>query len=300
MIDFLTGAFVALIVSIVFVAYALKKKILIGTKEIKEYDNLLYNQEKSGKLLLRRDLELTKANDKLHDLDERKSEFVSIVAHQLRTPLSGIKWTLSMLINGEFGPLATEQKTFLMKAYENNQRLIALIEDMLSVDRIESGRSKFVFSEIQLLDLFDNVLYELHSSAEQAGVIIEFGVRPSDLPKVLADSEQMRAVTQNLIDNAVRYTPRGGKIIISFFVEGEFVKVSIKDSGIGIPVADQARIFSRFFRSRNAIKVKPDGSGLGLFIIKGIIEHHGGKAWFESKEGQGTTFYFTVKIAPKK
>jgi signal transduction histidine kinase len=299
MIDFLTGAAVTLAISVVFIAYSFKRKILIGTKEAAEYQKLLLDQEKSGKLLIRRDLELTKANEKLHDLDERKSEFVSIVAHQLRTPLSGIKWTLNMLINGEFGALQTEQKAFLMKAYENNQRLIALIEDMLSVDRMESGKTKMVLTEIQLLDLFDNVLFEVHSNAEQKGVTIEFAERPKDLPKVMADSEQMRAVIQNLLDNAVRYTPKGGKVILNFSVEDGFVKIAVKDSGIGIPLADQARIFNRFFRSKNAIKAKPDGSGLGLFIIKGIIERHGGRVWFESKEGEGSTFYFTAKIAPE-
>ncbi len=299
MTDFLAGFIAAFILAVGFVVFCIKKKLLVGTSETAKYKKMLEGQDKSAKLLVRRDLELTKANEKLHDLDTRKSEFVSIVAHQLRTPLSGIKWTLNMLINGEFGELQNEQKTFLMKAYENNQRLIGLIEDMLSVDRIESGKSKFTFSEVQLLDLFDNVLFEVHANAVQKGVAIEFAERPKDLPKVSADSEQIRAVVQNLLDNAVRYTKEGGKVILNFSVDGEFVKVSIKDNGIGIPQGEQSRIFNRFFRSKNAIRAKPDGSGLGLFIVKGIIERHGGRVWFESKENDGTTFYFTVKIASK-
>jgi signal transduction histidine kinase len=298
--DFFLGFISSLFLLTGFIVYGFKSKMLVGVQETKKYKKLLLDQEKSGKLLIRRDLELTKANEKLHDLDERKSEFVSIVAHQLRTPLSGIKWTLNMLIKGEFGQLQSEQQAFLMKAYENNQRLIVLVEDMLSVDRIESGKSKFVFTEIQLLDLFDNVLFEVHANALQNNVTIEFGERPGDLPKVSADAEQMRAVVQNLLDNAVRYTPKGGKVRIDFSKEGDSVKVAIKDNGIGIPEAEKVRIFNRFFRSRNAIRVKPDGSGLGLFIVKGIIERHGGNVWFESKEGEGTTFFFTVKTATAK
>ncbi|MFA6050015.1 MAG: HAMP domain-containing sensor histidine kinase [Candidatus Paceibacterota bacterium] len=298
--DFFLGFISSLFLATGFLVYGFKSKMLVGMSETKKYRKLLLDQEKSGKLLIRRDLELTKANEKLHALDERKSEFVSIVAHQLRTPLSGIKWTLNMLIKGEFGQLQSEQQAFLMKAYENNQRLIVLVEDMLSVDRIESGKSKFVFTEIQLLDLFDNVLFEVHANALQNNVTIEFGERPGDLPKVSADAEQMRAVVQNLLDNAVRYTPKGGKVRIDFSKEGDSVKVAIKDNGIGIPEAEKVRIFNRFFRSRNAIRVKPDGSGLGLFIVKGIIERHGGNVWFESKEGEGTTFFFTVKAATAK
>lgn len=298
MSDFVIGIIFGLILATVAIVIFLKMRILVSGSEAIKYKRILNDQERSGKLLLRRDLELTKANEMLRTLDQRKSEFVSIVAHQFRTPLSGIKWLFDMLIQGEFGALTNEQRTFIMKGNENNQRLIGLIEDMLSVDRIESGKSKFVFSKIQLLDLFDNVLFEVHASALQAGVAIEFANRPKDLPKVSADPEQMRAVVQNLLDNAVRYTLPGGKISIGFNVDGDSVVVSIKDNGIGIPEGEQGRIFNRFYRSRNAIRAKPNGSGLGLFIVKGIIERHGGKVWFESKEGQGTTFYFSVKIAP--
>lgn len=299
MSDFFLGFLSATVLLCLLIAYFLRDKILTRGK-VEKYKKLLQDQDKSAKLLIRRDLELTKANEQLRTLDERKSEFVSIVAHQFRTPLSGIKWLFNMLIQGEFGPLTNEQQTFIMKGYENNQRLIGLIEDMLSVDRIESGKSKFVFTEIQLLDLFDNVLFEVHSNALQAGVTIGFEERPRDLPKISADSEQMRAVIQNLLDNAVRYTLPGGKILIGFKVDRGYITVSIKDNGIGIPEGEQGKIFSRFYRSRNAVRAKPNGSGLGLFIVKGIIERLEGKVWFESKEGVGTTFYFTVKIADKK
>ena len=118
-------------------------------------------QERSAKLLVRRDLELTRAIERLRSLDEVKSGFISVVAHQLRTPLSGIKWTLNILINGDMGKLNNEQKTFLLKAYESNDRMISLVNDLLGADRIESGKIRFIFQPVQLIDIADNVLFEL-------------------------------------------------------------------------------------------------------------------------------------------
>jgi two-component system NtrC family sensor kinase len=280
--------------------YIFRKSIIPQITETDKIQRLLQDQERSGKLLIRRDLELTKANDKLKELDERKSEFVSIVAHQLRTPLSGVKWTLDLLINGEFGELTSEQRAFLMKSYESNQRLIALIDDMLNVDRIESGKYQYVFRDIQIIDLFDNVLFEINPTIIKKNITVRFDPNARSLPKVHVDPDKIRAVVQNLLDNAVKYTPVGGLIFVHTGIDGEFVKICIKDSGIGIPEDQKRLIFNRFFRARNAIKVQTDGSGLGLFIVKSIIEKHGGDIWFQSEEGKGTEFCFTLKASTEK
>ena len=126
---------------------------------------------------------------------------------------------------------------------------------------------------------------------------MSFVHKDRSLPQVLIDGEKMRAVLQNLLENAIKYTPEGGRIEMDFQVVGDFVQMSIKDGGIGIPDEDKKNIFRRFFRAKNAIKVETDGSGLGLFIAKGIIEKHGGKIWFESSPGLGTIFNFTIPIA---
>lgn len=271
----------------------LEDKVAERTRELEQ---LLAEQDRSAKLLVRRDLELTRANDKLRELDQRKSEFLSIVAHQLRTPLSGIKWTLSMIMNGELGSVSNEQKVFIMKSYESNDRMIELVESMLRADRIDSGRSDLQLASTQILDLIDNVLYEILPGALKKHIKVEFNHRDSDIPQLNIDQEKMRAVFQNLLDNAVKYCRSGGKVSISVERDGEFVRFAIRDTGIGIPEDQQALIFSRFFRARNALKVETEGNGLGLFIVKSIIEMHGGKIWFESEENEGCTFYFTLKI----
>ncbi len=253
-------------------------------------------QERGARLLVRRDLELTSANDRLRKLDEAKSGFITVVAHQLRTPLSGIKWTMNLLINGDVGTVPTPQKTLLMKAYESNERMIGLVNDMLDADRIDSGKMRYAPVPIQLADIADSVLFELVSQANAKGITIRFAP-PSGAPKVHADKDKMRAVFQNLLDNAIKYSRPHGTIEVGMAPEaGTIVRVWIKDDGIGVPKEQQHRIFERFFRAKNAVKAETDGSGLGLFIVKSIVEKHGGRIWFESVEGQGTTFYFTVPV----
>lgn len=260
-----------------------------------ELNSLLAEQQKAAQLLVRRDFELTRANERLKKLDEVKSNFISVVAHQLRTPLSGIKWTLNLLLNGDLGAMSTEQKTFLFKAYESNDRMISLVNDMLGADRIESGKMRYAFQPIQLLDVVDNVLFELLPQANARQLTIHFDHEPKDLPKVYADPERIRAVFQNLIENAVKYSKAKGAIEIKMRrTEERKVLVQIKDDGIGIPKEQQKNIFERFFRANNAVKAETDGSGLGLYIVKNIVERHDGKIWFESKEGEGVTFFFTI------
>ncbi|MCR4311086.1 MAG: HAMP domain-containing histidine kinase [Candidatus Taylorbacteria bacterium] len=271
----------------------LEKKVAERTADLQK---LLAEQQNSAKLLVRRDLELTRANEKLEELDDRKSEFLSIVAHQLRTPLSGIKWTLSMIANGELGAITDEQKVFLMKSYESNERMIKLVDDMLHADRIDSGKYHLNAVKTQLLDLIDNVLYEVLPLAQKKNVHIEFDRGGGDIPAVDVDQEKLRAVFQNLLDNAIKYSHENGVVLVSAKKDADHLTFKIQDHGIGIPEDQHEHIFSRFFRARNALKQETDGTGLGLFIVKNIVERHGGTVWFETKEGRGTAFYFTIKV----
>ena len=228
------------------------------------------------------------------NLEARRTAFVSLVTHQLRTPLAGLKWTLNMLINEELGPLVNEQKTFLMKSYENNERLIALADEMLDMSRLEATKGASVGSEIEIPDLFDNVLFEIVPSAKKRNITISLRRLTSSPLKVFADSSRIRAVMQNLIENAVKYTPLGGVVEIIVYTEDGFIVSSVRDSGIGIPEEDRPFIFSQFYRAKNAKAVDPSGSGLGLFIAKSIIETCGGKLWFDTEVGKGTTFHFKI------
>lgn len=290
---FLTGAFACLLLE----AFLFQRRINTHEDDLKKLRAVMTDQANSAKLLIRRDLELSRANEKLHELDQAKSDFISIVAHQLRTPLSGVKWTLNMVISEGLGSLNVEQKAFLMKCYESNERLIVLINDMLSADRIDSDKLKYHLIPTQISDLMDNVLFEMTSIIAKKKLLITYLHKDRDLPQVLVDGEKMRAVIQNLLENAAKYTPVGGKITIDFKVVEPVLEISISDSGIGIPEADKKKIFSRFFRASNAVKVETDGSGLGLFIAQGIVDKHGGKIWFDSKVGEGTTFHFTIPIS---
>jgi len=177
-----------------------------------------------------------------------------------------------------------------MKCYESNERMINLINDMLGADRIDSDKLKYNFIPTQIFDLMDNILFEMAPAINSKRLKVMFIHKNRDLPQVPVDTEKMRAVLQNLLENAVKYTATGGKIEIDFQVIDNFLQVSIKDSGIGISEEDSKNIFNRFFRAKNAIKVETDGSGLGLFIAKGIIERHGGKIWFETSS-RGTCFH---------
>ncbi len=247
--------------------------------------------------LVRKDLDLTKQNERFEQLNKDKSEFVSTVSHQLRTPLSAIKWTLDTLLKtNDVGPLTTEQRALLMKAYEYNERIINLIRDMLGVDRIESGAMGFSFLDIDIVDLVNNIIDEVgnESKRRNVGLVI---TKEENLPKVSIDPQKMRAVFQNLIENSLKYTKSGGTITIDFKLKDpNTMNVTVSDNGIGIPKDQQSNIFNRFFRADNAKALDPEGSGLGLFIVKTIITRHGGDMTFESEEGKGTTFHITLPL----
>jgi len=203
-----------------------------------------------------------------------------------------------MLLDGDLGKITAEQKEFLEKTYKSNERMINLINDLLDVTRIEEGRYLYkpVFTNIEPIVQF--VINSFKNEIERKGLELEF-IKPSSeekIPEVKIDVEKIRLAIQNLLENAIGYTKAGGKITVSLKHREDKIEFSIKDTGVGIPKDQQARVFSKFFRGSNVIRLETEGSGLGLFITKNIIEAHGGRIWFESKEGEGTTFYFTLPI----
>ncbi len=254
------------------------------------------NQEldQASRMLVRKDLELSRANERLRELDKTKSEFISVAAHQLRTPLSAVKWIFSMLLEDERSPLSDEQKSLVRKGFESNERMIRLINDLLTVSRIEAGKFRYQFFPLRLPDIVASVVEDFKGPASDRDVSLVYVEPEADLPVALIDPEKMRSALQNLIENAVKYTLAGGTVTVRLDREGDGVRCSVADTGIGIARADQSKMFSRFFRSSAAMKIETDGSGLGLFIAKTIIERHGGRIWFETEEGKGTTFFFTV------
>lgn len=259
----------------------------------KKLEKVLFDQDQAAKLLIRRDLALTRANEQLQALDTAKSEFISVAAHQLRTPLSALKWILYMLRNNELTD-PDQQFQFLDKAIQSNERMIELVNDLLEVDHIESGKDQFIFTKVNIKSLIGAISSELQTLVQKRGV--HFTSEVDSDAVISGDVNKLRAVFQNLIENAIKYTPSGGSVGVSSVREDGFIKVLVTDSGIGIPTDQNYRIFSKFFRASNAMKVDTVGSGLGLFIAKEIVERHGGKIWFESKVGQGTVFFVELPL----
>jgi len=238
----------------------------------------------------------------LHDItrekfiDTLKSQFVSVAAHQLRTPLSIIKWSLSMLIGGEMGEIAENHKVILEKANQTNERMIHLINDLLNVARIEEGRFIYKPTTVEFTEIIEAIIDSVMPLIEKKKIILTTELH-KDIDKVVkVDIEKIRLAAKNLIDNAIRYTPEGGNIHIELVKEDGKLLFSVKDSGIGIPKEQQERVFTKFFRASNAVRMETEGTGLGLFITKNILESHGGTIWFKSQEKKGTTFFFNLPV----
>jgi signal transduction histidine kinase len=204
-----------------------------------------------------------------------------------------------MILDGDLGEVSSEQREFLKKTYRANERMISLVNSLLNVSRIEEGRFVYQPTLVSLERLTILVKKPLEEQARRKKIQIRFERPKKALPKVLVDVEKIRLVVQNLIENAIKYTPSKGKIVISLGKEGAFVKFKIKDNGLGIPARQQNRVFKKFFRGANAVRLETEGTGLGLFIVKNIVEAHGGRVWFESEENKGTTFYFTLPVKSK-
>ncbi|MBU1292353.1 PAS domain-containing protein [Patescibacteria group bacterium] len=230
------------------------------------------------------------------EIERLKTEFVSIAAHQLRTPLSAIKWSLKMLLDGDVGSLMPEQLDFLKKGYESNERMITLVNDLLNVARIEEGRFVYDLTSQSLEEIIKKEIDELSKVIAKKKIKLIFDKPKRTLPKVEVDKEKISIVIQNLLDNAIRFNNPGGKVTISMEYDKINLKVIVKDDGIGIPKDQQKRIFDKFFRTNNAIRLETEGTGLGLFICKNIIKAHGGRIWFESEKDKGSIFCFTLPI----
>lgn len=234
------------------------------------------------------------------EVEKMKTEFVSIAAHQLRTPLSAVKWTLRMLLDGDMGKLEESQEDFLLKTYKSNERMIELVNDLLNVTKIEEGKflSKPIF--LNIAEVIGAAVRSVKEEAVHKHIAMRFSKPKSAVPPITADEEKIRFAVQNLLDNALRYTPKGGSVSVALKVKGSHIEVSVQDTGIGIPADEQHRLFEKFFRASNAKKIDTEGSGLGLYMVKNIIEAHGGHISFETKEQKGSIFTFVLPVAQYK
>ena len=243
--------------------------------------------------------EIESANKELHSLDLAKDEFVSIASHQLRTPLTAIKGYVGMLLDGDPGPINDKQREYLGEMRRANNRMIDLITALLNVSRVDLGAFSVEPEPVNMEEIARGVLKEMEIKIKDKKFRVETSFEKG-LPLLSADPKIIRMIFQNLLSNAVKYTPSEGTISLDIKKDGSFILISVADTGYGIPESVQTKIFTKMFRADNARAKDPDGTGLGLYIIRATIEQIGGKIWFKSTENKGTTFYTSIPLEGMK
>lgn len=283
---------IAIFLVLLFVFVFLKNRA--DTKKLTVlYQEKLKELDKTAKILVRRDFELSQTLETLREMDQSKTHFVTVAAHQLRTPLSAVKWTLRLFLDGDLGKVTDNQTEYLKACYETNERMIKLVNDLLNVSRIESGRFPYSFKDEDVVILVKEVLAAFANSAKQKNINLILDKSPEKLTATL-DKDKILMVIQNLVENAVSYTPNGEKVSVYVEDSGSKIVVSVKDNGIGMSPDEQKRIFTKFYRSEEAIKMFPNGSGLGLFLSQNIALRHGGGITVESEVGKGSIFHLAI------
>jgi len=297
---------------------------IIGAQAAIALENaLLYEETRNFNRKLKREVavataDLRAANEKLKKLDAAKSEFISIASHQLRTPLTAIKGYISMVIDGDFGTVSETARQSLEKIFESNERLIRLVENLLNISRIESGRLQFNYGQVQMEKMIESVVYELGPAAKKKDLNLVYN-RPKKLtPKVKIDEEKIRQVVMNLTDNAIKYTNAGEVVLGLEYVppekawlkpisvanagmpgryENGFIEYSVTDSGMGVSQNDLPNLFQKFSRGTGTSLVHTEGTGLGLYVARQMVEMHHGQIWAESLgESQGSKFAFRLPV----
>jgi len=273
---------------------ATKKTILVNYPQERELQVITVPIKKLGRERTHQYVAIIRDVTRERMIDRSKSEFISIAAHQLRTPLSAIKWMMRLTLDGSLGEISKEQKDMFERGYTTNEKMIHIVNDLLNVSKIEGEELGYEFSKNNLAHIIEEVLKTAKVSAK--GKPIEFVFKKPEEPikPFVFDKEKISLVLQNLIENAIFYTPEGGTVTVSVDYEGKYIKTTVSDTGIGISKEDIGRVFDKFFRAKEAIHIKTDQSGLGLFIAKSIITRHGGSIDIASEKGRGTNVHFTL------
>jgi signal transduction histidine kinase len=245
--------------------------------------------------------QLAKANDQLRKLDNAKSEFISIASHQLRTPLTAIKGFISLLLEGSYGKVEPAIKEVLNKVYVSNERLVELVEDMLNLSRIESGRMEYKFEKIKIPELLQEVYDTFMIRAKEQNLKMEMSIPEGEFPEVTTDRNKIREVISNLVDNALKYTKKGWVKVKLEKPESDKIRIAITDTGIGVPKEEIPYLFSKFSRGKDVNRLNTGGTGLGLHVGKRMIEALHGRIWVESQgANMGSTFFIEVPLEVTK
>ncbi|RJR31181.1 hypothetical protein C4569_03055 [Candidatus Parcubacteria bacterium] len=278
--------------------------IISGQAAVGIENAILYEEQRQfgirlEKTVAERTSQLRVANVKLKELDSAKSEFISIASHQLRTPLTVIKGYISMILEGSFGKTSKVVKDCLNKVYLSNERLIGLVEDLLNISRIESGKQEYNFQPLDLVFACQSVYEELQQKAAMKKIKLDFEKPKVKIAQVVADADKLHEVMMNFTDNAIKYTP-SGFVKIKIEQKDDNIIFSVRDSGIGMSKEDMSHLFQKFSRAKGSSLVHTEGTGLGLYVAKMIVESHMGGIWAKSEgRGKGSVFYFSIPVLGK-
>ncbi len=254
--------------------------------------------ERANRQLEESNRELNEANAKLRELSELKEEFLALTTHDLRSPLTVISGVISFFTSGRLGELTPEQKNMVAMMERNTHNLIELVNDLLDASKLESGTMRLDLSSTDLCLLIDELREAMDPLAKEKDINLEEEI-PCDLPPLQADRAKLRRVLTNLVSNAIKFTPKGGRVRIRAEAEGDHIRISVIDTGVGIPPEDLARLFDKYEQARSRATRSEKGTGLGLYITRQLVELHGGRIEVQSEVGRGSTFSFTIPTAVK-
>ncbi len=271
-------------------------QIASGVESAKLYEELWQSHRELEQRVSERTKELALANEKLKRIDKLKSEFVSAVSHELRTPLTSIKGYAAILMAGKLGEVPALVKERLEKSNKHSDSLTKLVNDLLDISRIESGKVGMKLEKLKLAEIIDEAVDIVMPQLKEKKMQFSKEI-PEELPACLADKLQIERVLVNLLGNAIKFTAEKGKVAIQAAKDKDFLQIDVSDSGIGISEEDLDGIFEEFYRADNAINQKIKGTGLGLPLVKRIIAAHKGRIWAKSKLGKGTSISFTLPQA---
>jgi signal transduction histidine kinase len=234
----------------------------------------------------------------LEEIDRQKDELLGIVSHQLAKPITAIKWNLELLLDGDVGQIPKEGKEMMESMQKVTHHLAELVNMILDVSKIQLGKMNLEAQPLDLKEFFSEIIEVIEPGAKERKINFKKNL-PIDLPTVLLDKRYMRMTVENLLSNAIKYTPVNGDVELKVEITQSKMYCHVRDSGCGIPLADQKKIFGKLYRATN-VRNTVDGNGFGLYVAKGAIEGQGGRMWFESTEGKGTTFFFELPLKMPK
>jgi signal transduction histidine kinase len=277
-------------------------ELAIAVENAKAYEEISRFNTTLRQEVKRATYRLKQKNEQLMELDHAKDEFISMASHQLRTPLTAIKGYLSMLLEGDAGDIKVSQYDFINEAYSGANRMVGLINDLLNVSRMDTGRFFLEPKEVDIEKVVNEEAKQLQNAAKAKGLYLKIEAK-GKVPHIWADETKIRQVVMNFMDNAIYYTNTGGVTVVLKHDKDNFI-YEVHDTGIGVPPAQREHLFEKFFRADNARTARPDGTGLGIYLAKRVVQDHGGEIIFDSVEGKGSTFGFKFplkkKVEPKE